>query len=202
MGKKVILTVMLLFWGIPAISFAQQLHTVQRGDTMWRISVHYQVGLSEIIAANPHIKNPNLIYPGQKINIPGYGAAKSIDNDVVQLTNKEREKHGLKALAADWELSRLARYKSADMRDKNYFSHRSPTYGDPFSMMRSFGISYRGGAENIAAGQRTANEVVQAWMNSPSHRRNILNGSYTHMGSGYASGGAYGHYWTQIFISK
>jgi uncharacterized YkwD family protein/spore coat assembly protein SafA len=202
MGKKVILALMLLFWMIPAISFAQQVYTVQTGDSMWKISVRYQVGLSEIIAVNPQIKNPSLIYPGQKINIPSLGAARSIDDDVINLTNAERTKNGLKPLAADWELSRVARYKSADMRDKHYFSHTSPTYGDPFNMMRSFGINYRSAAENIAAGQRTANEVVQSWMNSPGHRKNILNASYTHMGSGYASGGDYGHYWTQMFITK
>ncbi|MCM3665274.1 SafA/ExsA family spore coat assembly protein [Mesobacillus subterraneus] len=202
MGKKVILAILLLFWLVPAMSFAQQVYTVQAGDTMWKISVRYQIGLSEIIAANPQIKNPNLIYPGQKIDIPSLGAAKSIDNEVIRLTNAERAKHGLTPLTADWELSRAARYKSFDMRDKNYFSHTSPTYGSPFNMIRSFGVNYRSAAENIAAGQRTANEVVQAWMNSPGHRQNILNASYTHMGSGYASGGAYGHYWTQLFISK
>jgi uncharacterized YkwD family protein/spore coat assembly protein SafA len=202
MGKRVILALVLLFWLVPAISFAQQVHIVQPGDTMWKISVRYQIGLSEIIAANPQIKNPNLIYPGQKINIPGLGTARSIDDEVVRLTNAERAKHGLRPLATDWELSRVARYKSADMRDKNYFSHTSPTYGDPFNMMRSFGITYRSAAENIAAGQRTADDVVQAWMNSPGHRKNILNGTYTHMGSGYASGGNYGHYWTQMFIAR
>ncbi|RSD26912.1 SafA/ExsA family spore coat assembly protein [Mesobacillus subterraneus] len=202
MGKKVILALALLFWLVPAISFAQQVHTVQPGDTMWKISVRYKVGLSEIIAANPHIKNPSLIYPGQKINIPGTGSARSIESDVLRLTNAERAKNGIKSLAADWELSKVAQYKSADMRDKNYFSHTSPTYGSPFTMMRSFGINYRSAAENIAAGQRTANEVVQSWMNSPGHRKNILNASYTHMGSGYAPGGNYGHYWTQMFITK
>lgn len=204
MGKKVILAVFLLFWLVPAISFAQQVHTVQPGDTMWKISVRYQVGLSEIIAANPQINNPSLIYPGQKINIPGLGAGigKSIDDDVIRLTNAERARYGLKPLVPDGELSRVARFKSADMRDKNYFSHTSPTYGDPSNMIRHFGVSYRSAAENIAAGQRTAGEVVQSWMNSPAHRKNILNGTYTHIGTGYATGGDYGHYWTQLFIAK
>jgi len=89
-----------------------------------------------------------------------------------------------------------------DMRDKNYFSHQSPTYGSPFSMMKNFGISYRTAGENIAAGQQTPQEVVTAWMNSPGHRANILNKSFTHIGVGYAKGGSYGHYWTQMFIGK
>ena len=186
----------------PSVSFAQQIYTVQPGDTLWKIAVRYQVGITEIISANPQFKNPNLIYPGNKVTIPSFDATKSIENQVVQLTNQERAKNGLKALTQDWELSRVARYKSVDMRDKNYFSHTSPTYGSPFTMMKNFGISYRSAAENIAAGQTTAQEVVQAWMNSPGHRANILSGNYTHIGVGYAKGGSQRHYWTQMFISK
>lgn len=204
MFKKLLLTIALLlsFITVPTISHAQQVHTVSPGDTMWKISVWYQVGLSEIISANPHIKNPALIYPGQKITIPNYDATKSIENQVIQLTNQERAKYGLKPLKANWELSRVARYKSADMRDKNYFSHTSPTYGSPFDMMKNFGISYRSAGENIAAGQTTAQQVVQAWMNSEGHRKNILSASYTEIGVGYASGGSKSHYWTQMFISR
>jgi uncharacterized YkwD family protein/spore coat assembly protein SafA len=201
MLKKIMLTLVLLVM-IPTVSFAQQVHTVSRGDTMWKISVWYQVGLSEIIGANPHIKNPALIYPGQKITVPNLDATKSIESQVIQLTNQERAKHGLKPLAADWQLSRVARYKSVDMRDKNYFQHNSPTYGSPFDMMKSFGVSYRSAGENIAAGQRTPQEVVKAWMDSPGHRANILKSGYTHIGVGHASGGSYGHYWTQMFITK
>jgi uncharacterized YkwD family protein/spore coat assembly protein SafA len=187
---------------IPSVSFAQQIYTVQPGDSLWKIAVRYQVGISEIIAANPQFRNPNLIYPGEKVTIPNYDATKSIETQVVQLTNQERAKHGLKPLTQDWELSRVARYKSMDMRDKNYFSHDSPTYGSPFTMMKNFGISYRAAAENIAAGQTTAQEVVNAWMNSPGHRANILNGTYTYIGVGYAKGGTQRYYWTQMFISK
>jgi uncharacterized YkwD family protein len=99
----------------------------------------------------------------------------------------------------DWQLSRVARYKSQDMSDIGYFSHTSPTYGSPFEMMRSFGISYRTAGENIAKGYRTAEAVVNGWMNSPGHRANILNSTYTHIGVGYVS---QGNYWTQMFISK
>ncbi|MBT2758377.1 SafA/ExsA family spore coat assembly protein [Mesobacillus foraminis] len=199
--KKFLLTLILLV-AVPSVSFAQQVYTVQRGDTLWKISVRYQVGLSELISANPQFKNPALIYPGQRVNIPDISATKNIESQVIQLTNQERAKHGLRPLAANWELSRVARYKSADMRDKNYFSHTSPTYGSPFTMIKNFGIAYRSAGENIAAGQRTPQEVVNSWMNSPGHRANILNSSYTHIGVGHASGGSYGHYWTQMFIAK
>ena len=203
--KKFIVSILfLLMLGAGAtIGNAQtQTYTVQPGDTMWKIAVRYQVGLSELIQANPQIKNPALIYPKQKLNIPTIDGGKSIETQVIQLTNQQRAKYGLPALATDWELSRVARYKSVDMRDKNYFSHTSPTYGSPFTMMKNFGIRYTAAAENIAAGQTTPQEVVNSWMNSPGHRQNILDSRMTHIGVGYAKGGSYRHYWTQMFIKK
>jgi uncharacterized YkwD family protein/spore coat assembly protein SafA len=201
---SILISVVVLAIGIPNVSYGQGTTTyiVQPGDSLWKIAVRYQVGLSEIIEANPQFPNPNLIYPGQKVYIPILDDVKSIENEVVRLTNQERAKYGLPALKIDWQLARVARYKSADMRDKNYFSHNSPTYGSPFTMMKNFGISYRTAAENIAAGQRTPQEVVRAWMNSPGHRANILKRDVTHIGVGYAKGGSYGHYWTQMFIGK
>ncbi|MPN28838.1 hypothetical protein SDC9_176283 [bioreactor metagenome] len=85
------------------------------------------------------------------------------------------------------------------MHDKRYFAHQSPTYGSPFDMMKQFGISYRAAGENIAMGYSSAAAVVEGWMNSPGHRANILNASFTHIGVGYY---AEGHYWTQMFIGK
>jgi uncharacterized YkwD family protein/spore coat assembly protein SafA len=172
-------------------------HTVVKGDTMWKIAVKYEVGLSEIKGANTHIKNPDLIYPGDKLYIPlADSSVTSYEQEVVRLVNIERNKQGLKSLTSDWQLSRVARYKSQDMKDKGYFSHTSPTYGSPFEMMKSFGISYRTAGENIAKGQRTPSEVVNAWMNSSGHRANILNSSFTKIGVGYVKDG---NYWTQMF---
>ena len=123
----------------------------------------------------------------------------AFEQEVLDLTNAERAKQGLKPLTLDTELSKVARVKSEDMQKNNYFSHTSPTYGSPFDMMEQFGISYRAAAENIAMGQRTPEEVVNAWMNSDGHRKNILSSSYTHIGIGYVENG---HYWTQMFIGK
>jgi uncharacterized YkwD family protein/spore coat assembly protein SafA len=179
---------------------AGAVHTVVRGDTLWRIAVKYEVGLSEIKSANTHIKNYDLIYPGDKINIPqGDSTVSSYEREVIRLVNVERRKAGLTDLSEDWQLSRVARYKSEDMRNLGYFSHTSPTYGSPFEMMKSFGISYRSAGENIARGQKSPAAVVNAWMNSSGHRANILNKSFTHIGVGYVSDGSY---WTQMFISK
>lgn len=190
--------VLLLALCIPAASAAGLTHTVIKGDTMWKLAVKYQVGTGEIAAANPQISNPNLIYPGQVLNIPQTDSTvRSFEREVVRLVNEQRANHGLKPLTENWELSRVARYKSQDMVDNRYFSHTSPTYGSPFQMIRAFGLSFRTAGENIAYGQRTPQAVVTAWMNSSGHRANILNASYTQIGVGYV---AQGNYWTQMFI--
>ncbi|MBQ9757545.1 MAG: serine protease [Clostridia bacterium] len=121
------------------------------------------------------------------------------EKEVIRLVNEIRAEHGLSALVADEELSRVARIKSQDMKDNNYFSHTSPTYGSPFEMMKKFGISYRTAGENIARGQGTPQAVVNGWMNSSGHRANILNASYNRIGVGYV---AEGNYWTQMFVGR
>ena len=78
------------------------------------------------------------------------------------------------------------------MQTKNYFSHTSPTYGSPFDMMKAYGISYKSAGENIAMGQRSPEEVVQAWMNSQGHRENIMNPNFTHIGVGHVATGTTG----------
>jgi uncharacterized YkwD family protein len=130
------------------------------------------------------------------------GSLNEYELKVVELVNIERQKNGLQALKIDEELSKVARLKSADMRDNNYFSHQPPTYGSPFDMMKKYGISYRTAGENIAAGQKTPEAVVTGWMNSSGHRANILNSNFTHIGVGFVKGGSYGTYWTQQFIGK
>ena len=173
-------------------------HTVVKGDTMWKIASNYQVGTSEIIQANPQVSNPDLIYPGQVLCIPQLDSSvASYEHEVVRLVNEIRQQNGLKPLTENWELSRVARYKSQDMLDHRYFSHTSPTYGSPFQMLKVFGLSYRTAGENIAKGYSSPQAVVNGWMNSSGHRANILNASYTQIGVGYV---AQGHYWTQMFI--
>ncbi|PET64827.1 sporulation protein [Bacillus sp. AFS001701] len=123
----------------------------------------------------------------------------AFESKVVELTNIERSKAGLKAFKSNTKLSDVACVKSKDMTDKNYFDHNSPTYGSPFDMMKKFGISYKSAAENIAKGQKTPEEVVKAWMNSAGHRANILNGNLDQIGVGYDSRA---NTWTQMFISQ
>lgn len=188
-------SVLVLTIGVSATTIT---HKVVSGDTMWKIAVKYQVGLSEIKSANPQIVNPELIYPGQIINIPTVDSnVRAFEQEVIRLVNEIRVQNGLNQLTEDWELSRVARYKSQDMKDNKYFSHTSPVYGSPFDMIKNFGIQYRRAGENIAKGQTTPQAVVNAWMNSSGHRANILNNAFTKIGVGYVDSG---RYWTQMFI--
>lgn len=201
--KKLFLSVLLALLSVGLMvmtASAATAHTVVRGDSMWKIAVKYQVGLSEIKTANPQIVNPDLIYPGQVLTIPTTDSSVSqYEKEVIRLVNEIRAERGLGELTYNWELCRVARYKSQDMKDNRYFSHTSPVYGTPFEMMKNFGITYRSAGENIARGQATPREVVDAWMNSAGHRANILNASFTEIGVGYVADGSY---WTQMFIGK
>ncbi|GMQ58393.1 hypothetical protein AN1V17_27880 [Vallitalea sediminicola] len=129
---------------------------------------------------------------------------KNISNEeqqLINLINESRKQNGLKALTADNQLSEVARIKSKDMIDNNYFSHNSPTYGNPFDMLKSFGIQYLSAAENIA-GNKSVQEAHEALMNSPGHRKNILNPDLTHVGVGIQKGSKYGYMFTELFLKK
>ncbi|NLO25511.1 MAG: serine protease [Clostridiales bacterium] len=127
---------------------------------------------------------------------PGANKLTADEQKLINLINSERTKAGLNALAVDYELSRVARIKSEDMRTNNYFSHTSPTYGSPFQMMKDFGITYRSAAENIAR-TSSVDRAHAGFMNSEGHRKNILTPGFTHVGVGIS-----GNYYTEMFISK
>lgn len=175
-------------------------YTVTSNDTMWKISQKLGVSLSSLVQANPQISNPNIIWPGLKINVPSTAVTtgtSSYANQVVTIVNQERAKAGLKPLVQDRALSAMALDKAKDMYSNNYFSHSSPTYGSPFDMMSSYGIRFTYAGENIAKGQRSPQEVMNAWMNSAGHRKNILSPNFTTIGVSYYNG-----VWVQEFIAR
>lgn len=129
------------------------------------------------------------------------GTLSSAEQEMVRLVNEARAQNNLPALKVDTSLASVARTKSQDMMDNNYFSHNSPKYGSPFDMMKSFGIKYVQAGENIA-GNQTVSAAHNALMNSPGHRKNILSPDFTHIGIGITKGGPYGNMFTQMFISK
>ncbi|MFD0671353.1 CAP domain-containing protein [Cohnella sp. GCM10027633] len=134
--------------------------------------------------------------PTQPSQGTGTVSTSEFATQVVTLVNQERAKAGLKPLATtNSTLKLVALDKAKDMYNNNYFDHNSPTYGSPFDMMKRYGVSYRAAGENIAKGQRSPAEVMNAWMNSPGHRANILNASFTTIGVAYYNG-----VWVQEFI--
>jgi uncharacterized YkwD family protein len=179
---------------LPAQWKAVQAPTQQQTQQPAKSNVTTQKTTAPTTTNNTTTKAPAASQPTQTTS-----AVSAFEKKVVELTNAERAKQGLAPLTLDTELSKVARIKSQDMKDKNYFDHNSPTYGSPFDMMKSFGISYKSAGENIAMGQTSPEQVVQAWMNSQGHRENIMNPSFTHIGVGHV---ASGNYWTQQFIGK
>lgn len=195
---------------------------VQRGDSMWRIAKRYNVPFAKILILNKHFKNQHLIHPNDEVELPDGSTGASTDKSgtgdsdaqkteetqaemtqaeaVLKLVNAERAKAGVQPLTLSDKLTNIAYTKAKDMADKGYFSHQSPTYGSPFDMLKQFGVSFSYAGENIAAGQKTAEEVMNSWMNSSGHKANILNKNYTQIGVGFYRGGEYGTEWVQLFI--
>lgn len=125
----------------------------------------------------------------------------SQEQQMLNLVNQARSQNNAPPLQMDMQVTNVARIKAQDMIDNKYFSHYSPKYGSPFDMLKSFGINYVQAAENIA-GNQTVQNAFNALMNSPGHRKNILNPDYTHIGIGIKSGGPYGNMFSQMFVSK
>ncbi|KOY83556.1 hypothetical protein I6G82_07500 [Lysinibacillus macroides] len=149
--------------------------------------------------STPSKEVPNTTQPTPPATSTPSTDVNAFEQEVVTLTNAERTKAGLSPLQTDAPLMAAAREKSQDMQKNKYFSHTSPTFGSPFDRMKALGIQYKAAGENIAQGQRSPQEVVKAWMDSPGHRANILNAKFTHIGVGYVQSG---NYWTQQFIQK
>lgn len=119
---------------------------------------------------------------------------------MLDLINAERAKVGVAPLQADMKVMEVAQIKSDDMVKNNYFSHTSPTYGSPFDMLRKFGVTFYGAAENIA--KNTSVEAAHAaLMASEGHRTNILNPSYNFIGIGITDSSS-GKVFVQMFIKK
>jgi uncharacterized protein YkwD len=116
---------------------------------------------------------------------------------VLALVNEARVDAGCGALTADPALAAVARAHSADMRDRDFFSHTSPEGLSPFDRAEQAGVDYSR-AENIAFGQADATAVMEAWLDSPGHRANILDCELTKLGVGVAEGTG-GPWWTQLF---
>lgn len=119
-------------------------------------------------------------------------------SQVAALVNAERAKYGLSALTMDTKVQQAALVRAKETAQS--FSHTRPNGSSFSTALTEAGVSYRTAGENIAYGQTTPQQVMNAWMNSSGHRANILNANYTTIGVGYTviNGTAY---WAQLFTA-
>ena len=128
-------------------------------------------------------------------------------DEVLRLTNEFRAQNGVGALTANDELDKTAQKYSQTMATDDFFSHTGKDNSTPWERAEEEGYKAQTMGENIAAGQRSPEQVVQGWINSPGHRKNLLNPSFTELGVGYyflendTGSVNYNTYWTQLFGS-
>lgn len=122
-------------------------------------------------------------------------------NELLNLINNEREKNGLIKLQVLPRLQEIAMIKAEDMVKNNYFSHESPNYGNPFDMMKNFGITYKTAGENIA-GNSSIEGAFNSWFWSENHKQNILSTAYNYIGIGISPSEKYGYIIVTMFIRK
>lgn len=130
----------------------------------------------------------------------GGGAAPSDAQAVVDLVNVERAKAGCGPVTADPKLATAAQSHSDDMANRNYFDHASPEGYHADHRIEATGYRWSTWGENIARGQKDPAAVMDAWMNSPGHRANILNCAFKQLGVGVRTGSG-GPWWTQVFAA-
>lgn len=118
---------------------------------------------------------------------------------ITELVNQHRAEAGLAPVEYSAELSKPAQTRVFEIEES--FSHTRPDGRYFSSALKDYGISYRYAGENIAWGHKSPEEVVEAWMNSPSHRANILNKSFTKLGVGYQQNARGVNYFTQLFTN-
>ncbi|WP_428908806.1 CAP domain-containing protein [Niallia sp. Krafla_26] len=174
-----------------------EFYKISKGDTFWFIAKRYGLDYKRLMELNPTV-DPYNMQVGGVIRLKSTATnVSSFEEEVARLVNAERAKNGLRPLTHRADVKNVAEKKAMDMINSNYFSHTSPNYGSPFDMLKTFGISYRSAGENIAKGQRSPQEVMNAWMNSSGHKANILNGRYNGIGVGYYNGA-----WVQLFVES
>lgn len=155
----------------------------------------------------PNINKPNTDKPNNNkpnidntdkpnINLPSQNNAQ-FTKEVVRLVNVERQKAGLSALTMSTNIQKAAQVRAKEQEQS--FSHTRPNGSSFSTALNENGVSYRGSGENIAWGQKTPQAVMDAWMNSPGHRANILNENFTSIGVGYYQSSNGTPYWAQLF---
>lgn len=123
------------------------------------------------------------------------------ESELLSLINNEREKNNLPNLEIDENLQNVARLKAQDLVENSYFSHISPVYGTPFDMLKSNNITYKTASENIA-GNTSISGAFDSWMNSDSHKENILSNEFNYTGLAVVDSIAYGNIIVELFVGR
>ena len=150
-------------------------------------------------AVAPKTQAPQTTAPAKTETQTSNSSISNYSNQVLQLVNQERAKEGLKALTTASALTSASNKRAQETMQS--FSHTRPNGSSFFTALTEFGVKYSAAGENIAYGQRTPQEVVTAWMNSPGHRANIMNGSFGKLGVGVYQGSNGTIYWAQLFTN-
>lgn len=123
------------------------------------------------------------------------------EKEFLELINSNRKNNGLEELKIDENVQNVARLKAKDLEENNYFSHKSETYGDIATMLKTFEVECSSSAENIA-GNKTLAGAVEAWMNSDTHKVNILNKEFNYTGIAIVDSKTYGKIFVEVFVKK
>lgn len=124
-----------------------------------------------------------LVFPG----VLGYASDISV-GDLLKYTNKQREGSGLSDLRLNEKLTSAASKKASHMFEKNYWAHISPDGVEPWDFILGENYDYIYAGENLAKNFSHSKDVVEAWMNSPSHRENLLSPNYDEVGFAVVNG--------------
>jgi uncharacterized protein YkwD len=176
-------------------------------------STNYNLSLSAtpvtVVSPSPTPVATESPVPQSPLPQAASSSGNSYIDQVLQLTNAERAKAGLNPLQFNAQLNNAAQSHSQDMALGDYFSHTGSNGSLVSDRALGAGYKYSYVGENIAAGQVTPQEVVEAWMNSPGHKANIMNPYFQEIGIGYyyldmysdTGNNNFNHYWTQNFGS-
>lgn len=137
----------------------------------------------------------SLVMGGLRLNIARTGvlayATEMSSGNLLSATNQQRANSGVATLTLNSKLSQAAQAKANDMVERDYWSHNTPDGKEPWTFISQAGYSYQKAGENLAYGFATSNQTVTGWMNSPSHKANMLDSAFTEVGFGYKNGDNY-----------
>lgn len=158
------------------------------------------------INGTPDTEAPDIL-PEQKPDTPEQETPDTEDSEdniqlsyieqIVELVNEARAENGLAPVTLKEDVSEAAQVRTMEIQTS--FSHTRPNGSHFSTALKEAGVNYRGAGENIAWGQPSPEEVMDAWMNSAGHRANILNASFTSIGVGHYQNSNGVNYWTQLF---